>query len=216
MKYEFFTIRDNDRISIPSPENYADCFELINSDLYRIQGGDKSRFRLLLRLFTHPFSILPWFRLCQHKGLFLPVCYIMFRICKICQNIDMRIHMKVGFGLYIGHGTSMVINPHTVIGNNVNLSHFLSIGTNHRTPAIIGNEVYIGPGVCIVEDARIGSRSTIGAGAVVLGHIPAGSTVAGVPAKVLNSDNPARYIMNPYPVPDIPRDTHHDNTVIRI
>lgn len=126
----------------------------------------------------------------------------MFRICCIRRNIDMTRHLKVGFGFYIGHGTSMVINSRTIIGNNVNLSHFLSIGTNHETPALIGDEVYIGPGVCIVEDARIGSRSTIGAGAVVLGHIPPGCTAAGVPAKVLNSANPARYIVNPYPLPD--------------
>ena len=59
---------------------------------------------------------------------------------------------EIGYGLYIGHGICMVINQGTVIGNNVNLSHFLSIGTNKSTPATIGDNVYIGPNVCIVED----------------------------------------------------------------
>lgn len=101
---------------------------------------------------------------------------------------------KIGYGLYIGHGICMVVNEGTVIGNNVNLSQFLNIGTNHNTPAIIGDNVYIGPSVCVVENVHIGSNTTIGAGSVVTKDIPRNATAAGVPAKVLNYDNPARYI----------------------
>lgn len=92
----------------------------------------------------------------------------------------------------------MVVNGGTVIGNNVNLAQFLNIGTNHKTPAMIGDNVYIGPHVCLVEDVKIGNNSTIGAGAVVTKDVPQNATVAGVPAKVLNYDNPGRYIGNPY------------------
>ena len=66
--------------------------------------------------------------------------------------------MKLGYGLYIGHGVAIVINPGTIIGNNCNISQCLTIGTNHNTPAVIGDNVYIGPGVCIVEDVRIGNK----------------------------------------------------------
>ena len=78
--------------------------------------------------------------------------------------------------------------------NNVNISKFLNIGTNENTPAIIGDNVYIGPHVCIVENVHIGNNSTIGAGAVITRDIPENATVAGVPAKVLNYDNPGRYV----------------------
>lgn len=104
--------------------------------------------------------------------------------------------MKLGYGLYIGHGVSIVINPGTIIGNNCNISQCLTIGTNHNTPAVIGDNVYIGPGVCIVEDVHIGNNVTIGAGSVVVKNIPNNATVAGVPAKVLNYNNPGRFIKN--------------------
>ncbi len=94
----------------------------------------------------------------------------------------------------------MVINGGTIIGNNVNISQFLNIGTNHNKPAIIGNNVYIGPSVCVVEDVKIGNNSSIGAGAVVTKDVPENATVAGVPAKVLNYKNPGRYVNQRWPI----------------
>ena len=103
---------------------------------------------------------------------------------------------KIGYGLYIGHNGPVVINPTAVIGDNVNLSQFVTIGSNEGKAATIGDCVYIGPGVCIVEDVVIGSNVTIGAGSVVTKDIPANSTAAGNYAKVLNYEGPGRYICN--------------------
>ena len=55
----------------------------------------------------------------------------------------------------------------------------------HGTPAIIEDDVYIGPNVCLVENIRIGHHSSIGAGAVAIKDIPPYSVAAGVPAKVI-------------------------------
>lgn len=103
---------------------------------------------------------------------------------------------KVGYGLYIGHCGPVVVNPTAVIGNNVNLSQFTTIGSNHGKAAVIGDNVYIGPCVCVVEDIRIGDNVTIGAGSVVTKSIPDNATAVGNYAKVINYDNPGRYILN--------------------
>lgn len=51
----------------------------------------------------------------------------------------------------------------------------------------IGDDVWIGVGVRIIDGVEIGSGSVIGAGAVVTKSLPEYSIAAGVPAKVLKS-----------------------------
>ena len=122
----------------------------------------------------------------------------MHRHLTIKYGIQIPRTTKIGYGFYIGHGVGIVINEGTIIGNNVNISQFLSIGTNKRTPAVIGDNVYIGPNVCIVEDVHIGNNATIGAGAVVIKDVPDDATVVGVPAKVISYNNPGQFIKNKY------------------
>lgn len=102
---------------------------------------------------------------------------------KFCNEIHSC--TRIGGGLYLGHGYGIVIHPTAVIGSNVNLSQFTTIGSNKGKAATIGDNVYVGPGVCIVEDVTIGEGSTIGAGAVVTKNTPPHSVSVGVPAKVI-------------------------------
>ena len=111
-------------------------------------------------------------------------------------GIQIPYNTKIGYGFYIGHGVGIVINGGTTIGNNVNVSQFLSIGTNKRTPATIGDNVYIGPNVCIVEDVKIGSNTIIAAGSVVVKDILDNSTAVGCPARVIGENKHPEYIHN--------------------
>lgn len=89
----------------------------------------------------------------------------------------------------------VVINPTTILGNNVNLSQFTTIGANNGQAAIIGSNVYIGPGCCLVENILVGDNATIGAGSVVIRDVASGTTVAGVPAKYISrSEINGRYV----------------------
>lgn len=188
------------KISIPVPESYKDCIELIKSDRYRISGNLESFFKIILTNLS-PFypSILFWKRMVQYKGFLWPFCFLMYRI--VCRKYQVQIpwSTKIGYGFYIGHEICMVINGGTIIGNNVNISQFLNIGSNHKTPAIIGDNVYIGPHVCIVENVSIGNNATIGAGAVVTKDVTENATFAGVPARLLNYNNPGANVVRRWP-----------------
>lgn len=186
---------DGGAVLLPVAESYADCLTLVKSDLFRINGSVRSSLSIVLHALRHPgSSLLFWFRLCQHDGLFHPFCRRMYERASRRACIKLPLSTRIGYGLYLGHTMCIVINGGTIIGNNVNLSHFVSIGTNHDAPAIIGDNVYVGPNVSLVENVRVGSNATIGAGAVVTKDVPAGATVAGVPARVLNYDGPGRFI----------------------
>lgn len=178
-----------------------DIFLYIQSDYFRYTGKKDSWIKILRYLFwgrNHCFNYSFWLRLSSRKNIFFPWALLMHKRLTRKYGIQIPRTTKIGYGFYIGHGIGIVINGGTIIGNNCNVSQFLSIGTNKNTPAIIGDNVYIGPSVCIIEDVKIGNDATIGAGAVVVKDVPERSTVAGVPAKVISYNNHSKYICNKF------------------
>ncbi len=175
--------------------------EYIISDCYRYTGKKKSAIGASVSmLFTldRGKKYLFWLRLCQNGNLLQPLAIVIHKFLSLHYGIEIPRQVKIGYGLYLGHAMSIVVNPNTKIGDNVNLSHFLSIGTNDGHAATIGDNVYVAPHVSIVGGVVIGDNVSIGAGAVVVKDIPRNATVAGVPAKILNYNNPARFIGNRY------------------
>ncbi len=178
------------------PSTLASLFEYIRSDYTRYCEG-RGLMRIVLYALSgrnHCFSFSFWLRLSSKKNIFYPIAILMHR--KYVRKFGLQIprNTQIGYGFYIGHGIGIVVNSTTVIGNNVNISQFTTIGSNHNHAAIIGDNVYIGPSVCIVENVHVGNNATIGAGAVVTNDVPDNATVAGVPARVLNFNNPGRYV----------------------
>lgn len=145
-------------------------------------------YKLLFTALTaknHCFAYSFWLRLASKKSIVYPIARIMHYRLSRKYSIQISPFMQLGKGLYIGHGCGIVINGFTTIGENCNISQFLSIGTNHNTPAKIGNNVYIGPNVCIVENVNIGDNVIIGAGTVVINDVPSNSTTVGNPNRII-------------------------------
>lgn len=184
MKFDTYTLREHS-IIIPTPQTFSDVVELISSDNYR-KCERKLNWGVIIRLLKG--DVLAWFRACQIKNVFSPLCKRIYHtLCKRHQ-IDLPLSVKIGYGFYIGHSMCMVINDTTIIGNNVNVSQFLNIGSNSGSAAFICDGVYIAPMVCLVGNVVIGNNSIVGAGAVVTKDIPSQCTVAGVPAKKINDN----------------------------
>lgn len=97
--------------------------------------------------------------------------------CEIPYSLDIT-------GCYFNYqGFGVVINPHTSLGNNVNIQHSVTIGENDRGVPVIGNNVVIGAKATIIGDIHVGDNVIIGAGSVVVKNIPDNCTVSGVPAR---------------------------------
>jgi len=172
-------------------------YQYIYSDLYRIHGKVSTLLFVKSFCMNKSFNYLVWMRICSFGKISKFIAYPIHRI-KSRGNIQISYKTKIGYGLYIGHGGPIIINQSTKIGNNCNLSQFTTIGSNDGIGATIGNNVYLGPNCCVVEDVYIQDNVTIGAGSVVTKDIPKNSTAAGNYAKVLNYKNPGKYINNEY------------------
>lgn len=140
------------------------------------------------------------FRLVNSTGIEKLIGAFLWKTNRNRQNIQIHRRATVGYGLYIGHNGPVVVNPTAILGNNVNLSQFTTIGAIDGDAAVIGDNVYIGPACCLIENVHIGDNVTIGAGSVVTKDIPANATAVGNYAKVINFNNPGRYVRNRWEV----------------
>ena len=88
------------------------------------------------------------------------------------------------------YGMGVVIHRHTVIGNNCEIAHHVTIGGRggYASVPVIGNDVFIGAGAKILGPIKIGDGATIGANAVVLHDVPPHSVAVGIPARVVKEN----------------------------
>jgi len=129
--------------------------------------------------------VAQWFWSQGRNGLAL---YLQSQISEVF-DVDIHPAARIGKGILVDHGTSVVIGETAVVGDNVSLLHEVTLGgtgkeSGDRHPKI-GNGVMIGAGAKILGNIRIGEGSKIAAGSVVLSEVPPHSTVAGIPAKVV-------------------------------
>lgn len=99
---------------------------------------------------------------------------------------------KIGIGVFIDHGTGLVIGETAIVGDNCVLYQGVTLGgtgkeTGQRHP-ILEDGVMVSSGAKILGPVRIGANSKIGAGSVVLKNVPKNSTVVGVPGRVVKQE----------------------------
>lgn len=171
------------------------AWQYIKSDLFRYAGRVSVPDLIRNYFLNRSFKYSVWLRLARSGCAGLRFfARLMHRHLSNKYFIQIPRDVDIGYGLYLGHHMCIVVNKTAKIGNNVNLSQFTTIGSNRGKAAVIGDNVYIGPSVTIVEDVCIGSNALIGAGSVVTRDVPEGATVAGVPAKVISYKDPGRYV----------------------
>ncbi len=110
------------------------------------------------------------------------------------EKLDSLCH--IGSDVIVGVGVGIDFSGDLQIGDNVVISERVTLYTHShgldpksvssKSPLIIGNDVWIGSNVIVVEGVScIGCGAVIAAGSVVTKEVPAGAVVAGVPAKVV-------------------------------
>ena len=124
--------------------------------------------------------------------------YLQSRMSEIFQ-VDIHPATRIGSGVFIDHGTGIVIGETAVIGDDVSLLQGVTLGgtgaeRGDRHPKI-GRGVLLGAGAKVLGNIQIGDFAKVASGSVVLKPVPAHCTAAGVPARLVNcptGDEPAR------------------------
>ena len=130
--------------------------------------------RIAHALYVRGWVLLP--RLISNFGRFL-------------TGIEIHPGAKIGEGLFIDHGTGIVIGETAELGKNVTLYQGVTLGgtgkeKGKRHPTI-GSNVVVASGAKVLGSFTVGDHAKIGAGSVVLRPVPAHATVVGIPGRIV-------------------------------
>lgn len=110
------------------------------------------------------------------------------KFCEVVMEMCIDPQATIGPGLYIGHIGGVHINPQAVLGSNCDLAHRVTIGASamgREGAPLLGDNVYIGTGATLVGRIKVGNGAKIAANTLVIGNVPAGATVMGVPGRIV-------------------------------
>ena len=134
---------------------------------------------LVLHRFSHwlynlGLPLIP--RLTSHIGRFV-------------TGIEIHPGATIGEGVFIDHGTGVVIGETAIIGDYCLIYQGVTLGgtgkeKGKRHPTL-GENVVVGAGAKVLGNILIGNDVRIGAGSVVLKDVPSDCTVVGIPGRIV-------------------------------
>ena len=141
-------------------------------------------FKGFMALQTHRVSHWLW-----NEGREALAFYLQSR-CSEIFAVDIHPAAVMGSGIFIDHGTGIVIGETAVVGDDVSMLHGVTLGgtgaeRGDRHPKI-GRGVLLGAGAKVLGNITVGDYAKVASGSVVLKPVPSGCTAAGVPARMIN------------------------------
>jgi serine O-acetyltransferase len=142
-------------------------------------------------LYYKGFHALEWHRVGNflwRQGRREIAHFLQSRVSEVFA-VDIHPAVPIGSGVFIDHGTGLVVGETSVIGNDVSILQEVTLGgtgkeRGDRHPKV-RDGVLLAAGAKVLGNIEIGKNAKVGAGSVVLADVPPCATVAGVPAKIV-------------------------------
>ena len=188
-------IKRNARYSVKKTQRkIKEAADWLKSDVDAIIERDPAaQSRAEAALLYSGFHALMFYRAAhalQNKGFRFAARFVS-QSARFLTGIEIHPGATIGKGLFIDHGSGVVIGETAVIGDNCTIYQGVTLGgtgkeTGKRHPTL-GNNVMVGAGAKLLGNFTVGDNTKIAAGAVVLGDVPENSTAVGIPARVVRS-----------------------------
>ena len=120
-------------------------------------------------------------------------CKLLARMHSQCwrfwTQIEIHPGAKIALGVFIDHGSGLVIGETAVVEKGVMLYHGVTLGgtgkdAGKRHPTVRQGAL-ISAHAQLIGPIEIGENARVGAGAVVVADVPSDVTVVGIPAKIV-------------------------------
>jgi acetyltransferase-like isoleucine patch superfamily enzyme len=105
--------------------------------------------------------------------------------CKVQSHSLICEGVEVGNEVFIGHGV-IFVNDRSPRATSEE-GRLVGPGDWKLLPIVVEDGASLGSGALVLGGVRIGANALVGAGAVVTRDVPAGTVVAGIPARALPS-----------------------------
>ena len=120
------------------------------------------------------------------------VPHVLMSGSRALTGVEIHPAAQIGEGLFIDHGSGVVIGETAELGANVTLYQGVTLGgtgfaRGKRHPTV-EDDVVVGSGAKLLGPIRIGRGSKIGANSVVISDVPSNSTVVGNPGHPVRVD----------------------------
>jgi serine O-acetyltransferase len=183
-------------------------FATLKEDIQAILERDpaaRSRFEIIT---TYPGLHAVWLHRLAHlfwSTRFGPLQWfarLLAMLARWLTGIEIHPGARLGRGVFIDHGMGVVIGETTEIGDHCTIYQGVTLGGtslvkgSKRHPTL-QSRVVVGAGAKVLGPFTVGEGARIGSNAVVVKAVPAGATVIGIPARVVDeqyADSMARQV----------------------
>lgn len=138
-----------------------------------------------------------WRMTIRFKPLRAPLSVLyrwMYRRCRNGYGIELPYSVQLGRRVVVEHQGAIVVHGNAIIGDDCVLRQGVTLGNRYLErpfeAPILGRRVNVGAGAKVLGRVTIGDDAVIGANSVVLHDVPPGTTVVGIPARPVASQQP--------------------------